>query len=76
MIRLTRLNDLPIVINPELIEFVEANPDTLVTLTTGHKFMVRETVDEVIDQFIAYKRLIAAGSDFIRPGRSGRSSGD
>lgn len=67
MIRLTRFSDVPIVINPDHIEFVEANPDTLVSLTTGHKFMVRETVDEIIDQFIAYKRRIASGPEFRKP---------
>jgi len=35
--------------------------DTLITLTTGHKFMVKESVDEVIESFIAYKRSILSG---------------
>ena len=61
MIKLTRLNGALLVVNPDTIEVVEANPDTLVTLTTGHKFMVKESVDEVIESFIAYKRNILSG---------------
>jgi len=62
MITLTRLNNTKIVVNAELIELLEASPDTLVTLTTGQKIMVRETVDEVVERVIAYKRNI-----FSRP---------
>ena len=58
MIYLTRLNDSRIVINSDLIEFVEAIPDTIVTLTTGQKLMVRESVDEVVDMVTEYKRSI------------------
>jgi len=58
MINVTRLNDSKIVINSELIEFVEATPDTIVTLTTGQKIMVRESVEEVVDMVKEYKRSI------------------
>ena len=58
MINLTRLNDSKIVINSELIEFVEAIPDTIVTLTTGQKIMVKESVEEIVDMVKEYKRSI------------------
>ena len=58
MITLTRLNDKKIVVNAELIEFIEASPDTLVTLTTGQKLIVKEPVDEVVERAVAYKRDI------------------
>lgn len=58
MIRLTRLNGGPFFLNPELIEHVETTPDTLVTLTNGHQFMVREPVDEVIRLVLEYRRQI------------------
>lgn len=48
MIQLRRLNGVKFYLNCELIKFVEATPDTLITLTQGEKFMVKETVDEVI----------------------------
>ncbi len=60
MVRVTRINDTELVINADLIEFVESIPDTMITLTTGKKIMVKETVDEVIDLVAGFKRLTAA----------------
>ena len=62
MIRLTRLNDVEVVVNADLIEFVEMTPDTLVTLFTGKKIPVRETADEVIAKVVSYRRSIGAAS--------------
>ena len=56
MIELTRLNNEKIVVNADLIEFVERTPDTLVTTTTGKKLMVKETIDEVVEKVIVYHR--------------------
>ena len=56
MIRLTRLNDTEIVINVEMIEFVEAIPDTIISLVSGKKIMVTESVDQVIEGVIDYRR--------------------
>ena len=56
MIRLTRLNGQPIVINPEVIESLEATPDTLISLTSGQKLAVLESVDEVEERFVRYQR--------------------
>ena len=56
MIKLTRLNDDEFVINGDLIEIVDANPDTVITLINEHKFVVREKIEEVIDKVIEYKR--------------------
>ena len=61
MIKLTRLNNTLIVVNSDLIEFVEETPDTIVTLTTGQKVIVRESVDEVIDKVISFKKRIFNG---------------
>ncbi|MBN1290276.1 MAG: flagellar FlbD family protein [Candidatus Latescibacteria bacterium] len=58
MIKLTRLNGSMIVLNPDLIEYVEATPDTIITLTTGQKILIREPVDDVIEKFTEYKRCI------------------
>jgi flagellar protein FlbD len=54
MIELTRLNNEKIVVNADLIEFVERTPDTLVTTTTGKKLMVKETIDEIVEKVIVY----------------------
>ncbi|HOJ20387.1 MAG TPA: flagellar FlbD family protein [Armatimonadota bacterium] len=61
MIHLTRLDSAPIVVNCDLVESIEATPDTLLSLTTGKKILVKESVAEVVEKVVAFKRLIAAG---------------
>ncbi len=56
MIELTRLNGHPIIINAELIKFVEQNPDTVITLVTGDKMVVREAAPEVMRRVLHYRR--------------------
>ena len=58
MIRLTRLDGSHIYVNAELIEFLEETPDTIVSLTTGRKLVVREAAAEVSDQMVALERRI------------------
>ena len=65
MIRLTRLNGEPFLINAELIKYVEARPDTFLTLTTNDRVVVRETMDDVLKCVVAYQRskaLVPAAS--------------
>lgn len=59
MIVVTRLNGEPLVLNAELIELVERTPDTVVTLTTGRKLLVREPVEEIVRRVLDYKRRIS-----------------
>ena len=66
MIELTRLQNTKIVVNAEMIEFVESTPDTIITTSTGKKLMVQESVEEVVERVIAYKRRCLA----TRPQRS------
>lgn len=58
MVELTRLNDTVIMVNADLIETVEETPDTVITLTTGRKFVVKESRQDVKDLVISYKRNI------------------
>ena len=58
MITLKKINDTDLIINAELIEFIESTPDTLISTSTGKKIMVKETPKEVIDKVIAYKHEI------------------
>jgi flagellar protein FlbD len=58
MIRLTRLNRVPLVVKCDLIEHIETTPDTVIALTTGQKFMVLETPDQVVDRVVAFRRAI------------------
>ncbi len=58
MIPLTRLNNTPLVINPDLIVFMEETPDTIITLSNGEKIAVQEKVREVIHRVIDFRRCI------------------
>ncbi|MBI5366255.1 MAG: flagellar FlbD family protein [Planctomycetes bacterium] len=58
MIRLTRLNDRPIVVHVDQIQFVEETPDTLVTLVNHDRILVRESVDEVVRRAVEFLRTV------------------
>ena len=58
MIRLTRLNHAPIVLNSDLIEHIDITPDTVVTLTTGQILRVRESADEVVERIVEFRRRV------------------
>jgi flagellar protein FlbD len=58
MIKVKLLNGQSLVINAELIEAVESAHDTIITLTTGRKFTVQDTSDEVIEKVVSYRRLM------------------
>lgn len=56
VIELTKLNGTPFMLNAELIETMEATPDTVITLVTGRKYIVKEPIEEVRDKFIRIKQ--------------------
>lgn len=58
MIELTRINDVKFTVNAEIIEFIEETPDTVISLTTGKKIVVKESRQEVTNLVISYKRAI------------------
>jgi flagellar protein FlbD len=58
VIHLTRINRVPLVLNADLIEHLEATPDTVISLTNGQKFVVLESADEVIERVIQFRRRI------------------
>ena len=72
MVRLTLYNDADIVVNADMIESVERTPDTLISLTTGKKVMVKESVEDVVSKVIAYRRLIS-GNVRLSGGRAKRT---
>ncbi len=61
MITLTKLNDTPFVLNCDLIETIQENPDTTIRLTTGNIHIVKETMDEVVGATIRYKQTTFSG---------------
>jgi flagellar protein FlbD len=58
MIRLTRLNNRSLVVNSELIKFIENAPDTVITLITGEKIVVLETAEEIMTRIVEYRRRL------------------
>lgn len=59
MIRLTRLNHAPIVLNSDLIEHIDITPDTVIAMTTGQVFRVLEPAEEVIGRIVDFRRRIS-----------------
>jgi flagellar protein FlbD len=62
VIRVTRLNGEQFALNPDLIERVEAHPDTVAFLVDGTKYVVKESVDEVLQEIREYRAGILATS--------------
>lgn len=58
LIRVTRLNGEEFYINPDLIQYIEKTPDTVITLTNDRKVVVREEIEEIIERIIAFKQRI------------------
>ena len=59
MIKVTTLDKREIAINAELIERVESVPETVITLTNGKKILVTQSMDEIIEKVMAYRRNVA-----------------
>jgi flagellar protein FlbD len=66
VIQLTRLDGSEFYLNSDLIEVIESTPDTHIALANGHRYLVRETSDEVVRRVVAFRR------DLNRPSRIGR----
>ena len=65
MITLTKLNDVEFILNCEMIETVFETPDTTIHLTNGNIYIVKETMQQVVDKTIAFKRRASAGAGKI-----------
>ena len=61
MIQLTRLNNHPLVDNSDLIKFVEQSPDTVITLLSGEKIVVRESAPDVLERVVQFRRSVLQG---------------
>ena len=66
MIHLTRLNRTPLFLNSDLIEHLQSTPDTVITLTSGHNFMVLESPQEIISRIVQYRRRIQSDLPTVR----------
>jgi flagellar protein FlbD len=55
MIQLSRLNGIPIVLNSDLIKTAESSPDTMITLISGEKLIVRESCEDITERVLEYR---------------------
>ncbi len=67
MIRLTRLDGQAFVLNADLIRYVEQRPDTFVTLVSGERIVVAETMEEVVERAVEYQQRKAMLPSFLQP---------
>ena len=58
MIRVTRLNKQPFVMNCELIKFIEETPDTVITLLSNEKIVVSESSEQIVERVVEYGRRL------------------
>ena len=70
MIQLTRLNNHPLMVNPDLVKFVEKAPDTVLTLVSGEKIVVLETTEQVLAKIVEFRRTILSGPALRSPSAS------
>jgi flagellar protein FlbD len=69
MVPLTRITGAQFALNPDLIERVDRTPDTIITLVDGTKYLVSETLDEVLVAVLEYRaQVLACASGFERTG--------
>jgi flagellar protein FlbD len=66
MITVTRLNRTPLIVNSDLIEHMDATPDTVITLTSGQKYMVLETTEEIVQKVISFRRSLLSQEQGVR----------
>jgi flagellar protein FlbD len=58
MIILTKINNAPITVNSDLIQYIEETPDTIITMTNNDKVVVQDSMEEIIQKVVHYRRLI------------------
>jgi flagellar protein FlbD len=75
MIQLTRLNGQPLVINSDLIKFIENAPDTVISLVNGEKIVVRETSEQILEKIVQFRRRVLDGLEMNSPGRTSPKAG-
>ncbi|GAB4029543.1 MAG: flagellar FlbD family protein [Elusimicrobiota bacterium] len=67
MITLRKLNGSEIAVNAELIESVEAAPDTVINLATGNRFIVKDSMAEVIAKVVEYRKQVYSSKSVVNP---------
>ena len=67
MIKLQKLNGADVIVNADLIESIDASPDTVINLATGNRFLVKNSVEDVLAKVIEYKRKIHSDAKVVNP---------
>jgi flagellar protein FlbD len=67
MIKLHKLNGADVVINAELIESLDPGQETVISLATGNRFIVRESADEVMQRVLDYRRAVYSTGKVVNP---------
>jgi flagellar protein FlbD len=71
VIQLTRLNNQTFVVNSDLVKFIERSPDTVITLVSGEKLVVRDSLEQVLDRIVEFRRSIVPRIEELRAGSHG-----
>ena len=58
MIRVTRINHRPLILNSDLIEHMETTPDTVISLTNGQKYVVLEAAEYIVEKVVDFRRRL------------------
>jgi flagellar protein FlbD len=66
MIAVTRLNGTALALNPSLIERIERTPDTVLSLTNGTKYVVAESIEEIIERIQAFQASVIVMAERMR----------
>ncbi|MEA1973194.1 MAG: flagellar FlbD family protein [Candidatus Cloacimonadota bacterium] len=66
MVKITKFNGKEILVNSDLIEFIEATPDTIITLTTGKKVIVKDKVEDLVERIVKFKKKIYELPEIIK----------
>ena len=61
MVWVTRFDGTRFVLNADMIQSIEPTPDTVITLTNGHHFVVREPVEEIVRQVVQFRHQVIVG---------------
>lgn len=68
MISVTRLNDSKFWVNADMIEFIEETPDTVVTLISGNKIVIKESAETVVRAVILFRQQVHFRPQIIKNG--------
>lgn len=73
MITVTRRNGTAFALNPDLIERVEATPDTVITLVSGTRYVVSETVEQIVDEVCHFRASVLMATSAPAPNETPRA---